>query len=119
MFSHEGFKMDNKTILASLNKIADSLEVSGFYKEADDITNVMKKVAQMVGPAKGDTSRDLNWKWIQSIQSTPQYQNAMAQPDSMRALLNSGLPIPGNLDQMKIAIYINQLKKDPNFVPGA
>lgn len=112
-------KMDKKTILASLNKVANSLENSGLFKEADDITNVMKKVAQMIGPAKGDTSRDVNWKWIQTIQNTPQYQNAMMQPDSMRSLLNSGISIPVGLDQVKIAFYINQLKKDPNFVPGA
>jgi hypothetical protein len=111
--------MDKKQILASLNGIADSLENSGLFKEADDVTDVMRKIAQMIGPAKGDTSRDANWKWVQSIQNTPQYQSAMAQPDSMRALLNSGLSIPPGLDKKKIAFYVNQLKKDPNFVPGA
>ena len=39
--------MDKKRILASLNEVATSLENSGFYNEADEVTVVMKKVAQM------------------------------------------------------------------------
>lgn len=111
--------MNNRQILASLNEVATTLENSGFILEADQITEVMQKIAQNLGPARGDTSRDFNWNWIQSIQGTPQYQAAMSQPASMAYLLNSGLPIPAGLDQMKLAQYINQLKRDPNFVPGA
>ena len=39
--------MDKKHILASLNEVATSLENSGLYNEADEVTIVMKKVAQM------------------------------------------------------------------------
>ena len=39
--------MDKKRILASLNEVATSLENSGLYNEADEVTVVMKKVAQM------------------------------------------------------------------------
>jgi hypothetical protein len=112
--------MDKKRILASLNEVATSLENSGFYNEADEITVVMKKVAQMnMAPASGATSRDLNWKWIQTTMGTPQFQAAMASPQPMAALLNSGIAIPAGLDQLKIAQYLNALKRDPRgFAPG-
>ena len=38
--------MNKKYILASLYKIANSLDVSGLHKEANSLTNVMKKLAQ-------------------------------------------------------------------------
>ncbi len=111
--------MDKKRILASLNEVATSLANAGFYNEADEITVVMKKVAQMnMAPASGATSRDLNWKWIQTTMGTPQFQAAMASPQPMAALLNSGITIPAGLDQLKIAQYLNALKRDPNFAPG-
>lgn len=112
--------MDKKTILASLNKVANSLENSGLFKEADDITNVMQKIAQMIGPAKGDTSRDLNWKWIQT---TPQAKAALAYPQPMAALLSlleaQKQEIPAMYNQAAIAHHLNEWKKDPNYIPGA
>ena len=39
--------MNKKTIIASLNKIADELDNSGLYAEAMSITNVMHKLAQI------------------------------------------------------------------------
>jgi len=110
--------MDKKQILASLNEVATSLENSGLYNEADEVTVVMKKLAQNMTPPSGSTSRDLNWKWIQSTMGTPQFQAAMASPQPMAALLNSGITIPTGLDQLKIAQYLNALKRDPNFTPG-
>jgi len=38
--------MNKRTVLASLNKIANELDNSGLYAEANEITNVMKRVAQ-------------------------------------------------------------------------
>jgi hypothetical protein len=38
--------MNKKYILTSLYKIANSLDVSGLHKEANSLTNVMKKLAQ-------------------------------------------------------------------------
>jgi hypothetical protein len=38
--------MNKRQILASLNNIANTLDNSGLYKEANTITNVMKKLAQ-------------------------------------------------------------------------
>jgi len=38
--------MDKRTILASLNKIANELDSSGLYKEANIISNVMQKLAE-------------------------------------------------------------------------
>jgi hypothetical protein len=49
--------------------------------------------------------------------STPQFQAAMASPQPMAALLNSGITIPAGLDQLKIAQYINALKRDPFWLP--
>ena len=38
--------MNKRQIIASLNKIANTLENTGLYKEASSLTNVMKRVAQ-------------------------------------------------------------------------
>ena len=41
--------MNKRTIVASLNKIANELDTNGLYKEANEITNVMNKIAQLPG----------------------------------------------------------------------
>lgn len=38
--------MNKRTIIASLNEIANELDTTGLYKEASTLTNVMKKIAQ-------------------------------------------------------------------------
>ena len=38
--------MNKKTILASLSNIANELDTTGLYKQANSITNIMKKLAQ-------------------------------------------------------------------------
>lgn len=38
--------MNKKQIIASINKIANELDIIGFYNEANSLTNVMTKVAQ-------------------------------------------------------------------------
>jgi hypothetical protein len=45
MFLKDKF-MDNRKILASLNEIADKLDNHGYEKLANDVTNVMIKIAQ-------------------------------------------------------------------------
>jgi hypothetical protein len=42
--------MNKKQILASLNNIADNLDENGLYEEANILTNIMQKVAQMPAP---------------------------------------------------------------------
>jgi len=42
-------KMNRRTIIASLNKIANELDNNCLYKEANEITNVMNKIAQLPG----------------------------------------------------------------------
>jgi hypothetical protein len=37
--------MNKRTIVASLNKIANELDNSGLYREATSLTNVMRKIA--------------------------------------------------------------------------
>jgi hypothetical protein len=40
-------EMNKRQIIASLNKVANELDSSGMFEEANEITNVMHKVAQM------------------------------------------------------------------------
>ena len=42
--------MNKRTVIANLNKIANELDNSGMFNEANEITNVMHKVAQMTSP---------------------------------------------------------------------
>lgn len=57
--------MNNKQIIASLNEIANTLDNSGLYKEASDITKVMVKVSQQLGYANMETTEQMsqipNW----------------------------------------------------------
>ena len=39
--------MNKKTVIASLNKIANELDNSGMFNEANEITDVMKRIAQV------------------------------------------------------------------------
>ena len=41
--------MNNRQILASLNKIANELDNNGLHKEASSVTNVMKRIAILTG----------------------------------------------------------------------
>ena len=38
--------MNKRTIIASLNAIANELDISGLYKEANTVTKVMKRLAE-------------------------------------------------------------------------
>lgn len=46
--------MTRRQIVASLNKIANELDVNGLHTEANSITNVMKKLAQFDADMGGD-----------------------------------------------------------------
>ena len=52
--------MNKRQIIASLNNIANTLDNSGLYKEANSITNIMKRLAQEDSPNPNGTSEDLN-----------------------------------------------------------
>ena len=43
-------KMNKRQIIASLNDIANTLDNSGLYKEAETLSLVMKRVAQVAQP---------------------------------------------------------------------
>ncbi len=47
--SVQGRNMNNRQIIASLNKIANELDINGLYKEANSLTTVMKKIAILTG----------------------------------------------------------------------
>ena len=38
--------MNKRTVIANLNKIANELDNSGMFKEATEITNVMKRISK-------------------------------------------------------------------------
>ena len=46
--------MNKKQIIASLNKIANELDNSALYTEANSITMIMKRLAQFDGDMGGD-----------------------------------------------------------------
>jgi len=52
--------MNKRQILASLNNIANTLDHSGFNREADTITKVMVKLAEENSPNPNGTSEDLD-----------------------------------------------------------
>ena len=39
--------MNKRTVIANLNKIANELDNSGMFQEANQITNVMKRLSQL------------------------------------------------------------------------
>jgi len=48
--------MNKRTVIANLNKIANELDNSGMFKEATEITNVMKRIAQYTQQALAPTA---------------------------------------------------------------
>ena len=53
-------KMNKRQILASLNKIANTLDNNGLFEEAKSLTFVMKKVAQEMMPESAETYLEPN-----------------------------------------------------------
>lgn len=47
--------MNKRQIIASLNNIANKLDIDGLYKEAEEVTEVMKRLS---GDNKDDYSKD-------------------------------------------------------------
>lgn len=85
--------MNKKQILASLNKIANSLEENGLINESNDITDVMAKVAQLKVPKISPLSKPQEDtygyqaavdKWIQT--NLTAVNNALQSPRPMQAL---------------------------------
>jgi hypothetical protein len=59
--------MKKRQIVASLNKIADSLDSFGLYKESSSITNVMKRIAQEDETSQKLSPFDLGTKDLSNI----------------------------------------------------
>lgn len=51
--------MNKRTIIASLNNIANNLDNEGLHIEADSITKVMHKIAQEMMPEDAEASTDI------------------------------------------------------------
>jgi hypothetical protein len=58
--------MNKRTIVASLRSIANTLDQSGLYKEANEITDVMVRLSQQLGYANMETSEQMREipRWI-------------------------------------------------------
>ena len=67
--------MNKRQIIASLNKIANTLDLSGLYKEASSLTGVMKKIAAEYDPNidMGVENPELDNKFNRGISDTPSY----------------------------------------------
>ena len=48
--------MNRRTIIASLNKIANELDQNGLFQESSTLTNVMKKLAQEMMPEDAEAT---------------------------------------------------------------
>ena len=110
--------MNKKQILASLNKIANSLEENGLIKESNEITDVMAKVAQLKVPVISPLSKpEENTygyqaavdKWIQT--NLTAVNNALQSPRPMQALA----PLLMNVQPTELAnairVKIGQMKQ--------
>jgi hypothetical protein len=108
--------MNKKTIIASLNKIADELDNSGLYAEAMSITNVMHKLAQIpqVSPVSKPNQDAYGYqaavdKWINLNKQT--VDNALQSDKPMQALA----PLLMNVQPVELAnairVKIGQMKQ--------
>jgi len=52
--------MNRRTIIASLNKIANELDQNGLFQESSTLTNVMKKLAQEMMPEDAEATFEPN-----------------------------------------------------------
>lgn len=108
--------MNKKTIIASLNEIADELDNSGLYAEAMSITNVMHKLAQIpqVSPVSKPNQDAYGYqaavdKWINLNKQA--VDNALQSPMPMQVLA----PLLMNVQPVELAnairVKIGQMKQ--------
>jgi hypothetical protein len=107
--------MNKRTVLASLNKIANELDNSGLYVESNSITSVMEKLAQMpVAPISRPNQDAYGYqaavdKWIATNQKA--VNNALQSPMPMQALA----PLLMNVQPVELAnairVKIGQMKQ--------
>ena len=98
--------MDKKQIISSLYEIANNLDDAGLIKEANDVTNVIIKVAQIQMPQVAPISRHNQQtygyqaavdKWIQTNHTS--VNNALQSPKPMQALA----PLLMNVQPVELA----------------
>ena len=78
--------MNKRQIIASLNNIANSLEYSGLYSEANTITKVMVKLAEEEKMKTKHSQEEL-----QEAMSEQGAEKAFSSPNSTRRSCNIGL----------------------------
>ena len=88
--------MNKRQIIASLNKVANELDNSGLINEANQITNVMHKVAQMASPYGP------NYLQPQPVAASPMVGVAgqIARPYTQQPQAAAVAPVGGALGQM-------------------
>ena len=113
--------MNKRTIIASLNDIANELDNAGFSNESDAITNIMQKLAQFqqpqmpqIAPISRPNQQTYGYqaavdKWIQTNQTA--VNNALQSPMPMQALA----PLLMNVQPAELAnairVKIGQMKQ--------
>ena len=88
--------MNKRQIIASLNNIANSLDNSGLYKEANNLSLVMKRVAQTAQPQQSVNMQQL---WGQGQNNESNYRNYK--------------PLSDQFNKIWFEIYNNFKKTDP------
>jgi len=88
--------MNKRQIIASLNNIANSLDNSGLYKEANNLSMVMKRVAQVAQPQQPGQ--------MQQPQQPGQMQQPQ-QPGNMQQLLNESKRLREEFDKYSDKVY--------------
>jgi hypothetical protein len=107
--------MNKKTIIASLNEIANELDNSGLYAESNTVASVMKKLAQMpVAPISRPDQDSFGYqaavdKWVATNKQA--VDNALKSDKPMQVLA----PLLMNVQPVELAnairVKIGQMKQ--------
>jgi hypothetical protein len=108
--------MNKKQILASLNNIANSLDNSGFFKEANALSSVMTKVAQQPQQS-GQMQQQPNSQKMNIINESSRVREEinhyrekfMSLFYEIRRKIDSGLPMEEKNGVLNASIMLNQM----------
>jgi hypothetical protein len=111
--------MNKRQILASLHNIANTLDNSGLYKEANTLTNVMKKVAQQVPQPQqsGQMQQQPNSQQMNITNESNRVgeeisryrEKFMSLLYEIRRKIDSGIPMQEKNGVLNASIMLNQM----------
>jgi hypothetical protein len=111
--------MNKRQILASLNNIANSLDNSGLYKEANALSSVMKKVAQQVPQTQqsGQMQQQPNSQQMNITNESNRVgeeisryrEKFMSLFYEIRRKIDSGIPMQEKNGVLNASIMLNQM----------